>query len=310
MQLLPDSNTNLSSTASDAASATAPRFVRAVYDMLQNEDQRILSWSADGSHFQVYDVARLESEVLRKYFKHNKFSSFQRQLNNFGFHKWTKTRASVATFSHDVLVRCHPAHLGALASQMTPMTPMKTQTKTTPAAFSSVPVEPCTAAKRPRALLAVPSEQPASVKKHKMSPRDVCAVDDQADISFSCTLEPLWLLDGNYSKGDLLLDWDAVDLVELDWDAVISPVEIEVEAGCDDNDFGSVMGVDADLACAAVCGLLTDDDVAAALDNLDAADALLGRDLDAMLGVAISDMDFVDDFIDDFSVDADAMLSV
>ncbi|ETL32206.1 hypothetical protein L916_15192, partial [Phytophthora nicotianae] len=42
-----------------------PRFVRAVYDMLQNEDQCILSWSADGSHFQVYDVPRLESEVLR-----------------------------------------------------------------------------------------------------------------------------------------------------------------------------------------------------------------------------------------------------
>ncbi|KAG3107312.1 hypothetical protein PI124_g12753, partial [Phytophthora idaei] len=59
---------------SNTIDATVPRFVRAVYDMLQNEDQRILSWSADGSRFQVYDVPRLETEVLRKYFKHDKFS--------------------------------------------------------------------------------------------------------------------------------------------------------------------------------------------------------------------------------------------
>ncbi|ETP08420.1 hypothetical protein F441_15589, partial [Phytophthora nicotianae CJ01A1] len=47
---------------SDTSFVIVPRFVRAVYDMLQNEDQCILSWSADGSHFQVYDVPRLESE--------------------------------------------------------------------------------------------------------------------------------------------------------------------------------------------------------------------------------------------------------
>lgn len=294
------SNANTPPITSDTASASVPRFVRSVYDMLQNEDQRILSWSADGSHFQVHDVTRLESEVLRKYFKHNKFSSFQRQLNNFGFHKWTKTRASVATFSHDVLVRCHPSHLGALASQMT-------MTKTTLAAIATVPTKSSAVMKRPRGLEATASEQPAFVKKQKMSPRDVCAVDDLSDVSFACMLEPLWLLDGSCSKNDLLLDaLDSVDLAELDWDAVVSPMEKEVEASSDGADFSGCIDVEAGIACAVACVQLTEDDVAAVLDSLEAADALFGCESDAVLGDAIFDIDFGDDF----NVDADTTLSV
>jgi hypothetical protein len=95
-----------------------PRFVRTLYDILHDEDPCILSWSVDGSHFQVFDVPRLEREILPKYFKHCKFASFQRQLNNFGFRKWTKTRASVCTFSHDFLHRCQPSQLAALVTEM------------------------------------------------------------------------------------------------------------------------------------------------------------------------------------------------
>ncbi|GMF39840.1 unnamed protein product [Phytophthora fragariaefolia] len=95
-----------------------PRFVRTLYDILHDEDPCILSWSVDGSHFKVYDVPRLEREILPKYFKHSKFASFQRQLNNFGFRKWTKTRASVCTFSHEFLHECHPSQLAPLVAEM------------------------------------------------------------------------------------------------------------------------------------------------------------------------------------------------
>ncbi|EGZ05880.1 hypothetical protein PHYSODRAFT_258121 [Phytophthora sojae] len=298
-------------TASDA---TVPRFVRAVYDMLQNEDQRILSWSADGSHFQVYDVPRLETEVLRKYFKHGKFTSFQRQLNNFGFHKWTKTRASVATFSHDVLVWCHVSELAVLVSRM------KKNKPTTAAAAAATARSTTMSAKRPRSLLAATPETSSAAKKQKMSPRDVCAVDDLAEISFDCVLEPLWALGDNCNTDDgLLLDpLDSVELtalVELDWDAAISPLQLELEADARADENNNSIDVD----CAA-SGLLSEDDVAAVVCDLDAAQVLSNCELDSLLGDA-SDSDDADFAIDanfdmatsigiDVALDADSLLFV
>jgi len=46
--------------------------------------------------------------VLPKYFKHRKYTSFQRQLNYFNFKKWTKSKAVVCTFSNDHFVRDRP----------------------------------------------------------------------------------------------------------------------------------------------------------------------------------------------------------
>ncbi|GMF16303.1 unnamed protein product [Phytophthora lilii] len=97
-----------------------PKFLRSLYDILHYEDQSILTWSKDGTYFQIFDTKRLEIAVLPKYFKHGKFASFQRQLNNFGFRKWTKTQSSVCTFSHHHLVRCHPQQLAEFISRRPP----------------------------------------------------------------------------------------------------------------------------------------------------------------------------------------------
>ena len=40
-----------------------------------------------GGRIRVHDPHRLESEILSRYFRHSKYSSFQRQLNYFGFRK-------------------------------------------------------------------------------------------------------------------------------------------------------------------------------------------------------------------------------
>ncbi|ETO76512.1 hypothetical protein F444_08072 [Phytophthora nicotianae P1976] len=113
----------VSTTTSKASTLRAmrvPKFLRSLYDILQYEDQTILTWSKDGTYFQIFDTKRLEIVVLPKYFKHGKFASFQRQLNNFGFRKWTKTQSSVCTFSHHHLVRCHPQQLAEFISRRPP----------------------------------------------------------------------------------------------------------------------------------------------------------------------------------------------
>ncbi|KAF4047022.1 HSF-type DNA-binding [Phytophthora infestans] len=268
-----------SNNITDATFATVPRFVRIVYGMLHNEDQRILSWSADGSHFQVYDVPRLETEVLRKFFKHGKFSSFQRQLNNFGFHKWTKTRASVATFSHEVPVRCHPSQLAVLMGQM------KLKQKAV-VVMTKAPVKPTTSMKRPRNLLAFTTDLTTSAKKQKRSPRDVCAIDEQSDVCFASFVDPLWLMeDATFGFNDDLLllgVLDSVDLETLDWDAVATSLDVS-NSQSSTIDFDADMDLLFDVDCAELIGVLTEDDVCAGLGGLDTIPALTECETELLL---------------------------
>lgn len=48
---------------------------------------KYIHWTPDGRLFQVEHREEFTSEMLPKYFKHNKFSSFVRQLNMYGWHK-------------------------------------------------------------------------------------------------------------------------------------------------------------------------------------------------------------------------------
>ncbi|RCV12603.1 hypothetical protein SETIT_2G282400v2 [Setaria italica] len=47
----------------------------------------VISWNEDGSTFVVWRPAEFARDLLPKYFKHNNFSSFVRQLNTYGFRK-------------------------------------------------------------------------------------------------------------------------------------------------------------------------------------------------------------------------------
>ncbi|EQC41728.1 hypothetical protein SDRG_01683 [Saprolegnia diclina VS20] len=88
-----------------------PKFLRYLYQMLETEDPAIIAWAFDGSSIQILDLHAVANVVLPKYFKHSNYASFQRQLNYFGFRKWTKSQTNICTFSHPEFRQNRPDRL-------------------------------------------------------------------------------------------------------------------------------------------------------------------------------------------------------
>jgi len=86
----------------------AAPFLKNLRTMLDVESDSILKWTADGTAFEIHDMDGMMTHILPKYFKHRKYTSFQRQLNYFNFRKWTKSKAKICTFSNDYFVRDQP----------------------------------------------------------------------------------------------------------------------------------------------------------------------------------------------------------
>ena len=70
-----------------------------------------LQWTPDGDAFVIgSDLARLESETLPQYFRHNRFQSLVRQLNFYSFRKINRER-NVWIYKHNLFRRDHPEDL-------------------------------------------------------------------------------------------------------------------------------------------------------------------------------------------------------
>jgi hypothetical protein len=79
-------------------------FPMRLYAMLEAEDSEIVSWSRSGTAFRVHNVYRFREETLPKYYRHNKITSFQRQLNLYGFKRLHKGE-DAGSYSHAGFVR-------------------------------------------------------------------------------------------------------------------------------------------------------------------------------------------------------------
>ncbi|KAL9242837.1 hypothetical protein vseg_016797 [Gypsophila vaccaria] len=76
------------SCGSDSQRTLPTPFLTKTYQLVDDSSvDDLISWNGDGSGFIVWRPAEFARDLLPKYFKHNNFSSFVRQLNTYGFRK-------------------------------------------------------------------------------------------------------------------------------------------------------------------------------------------------------------------------------
>jgi hypothetical protein len=68
----------------------------------------LIAWDPTGGSFHVYDQARFAREILPRYFKHNNFASFIRQLNMYGFRKMSTIEHGSLKNERDDIEFAHP----------------------------------------------------------------------------------------------------------------------------------------------------------------------------------------------------------
>ncbi|ODV65875.1 hypothetical protein HYPBUDRAFT_112088 [Hyphopichia burtonii NRRL Y-1933] len=81
-------NSNNKKKKENTGPKTRPAFVMKIWSMVNDpSNHEYIRWNDDGKTFQVFHREEFMKVILPKYFKHNNFASFVRQLNMYGWHK-------------------------------------------------------------------------------------------------------------------------------------------------------------------------------------------------------------------------------
>lgn len=80
--------TNTKKRKENVSTKIRPAFVMKIWSMVNDPaNHDYIRWNEDGKTFQVFHREEFMKLILPKYFKHNNFASFVRQLNMYGWHK-------------------------------------------------------------------------------------------------------------------------------------------------------------------------------------------------------------------------------
>ncbi|KAI8619645.1 hypothetical protein BC830DRAFT_728719 [Chytriomyces sp. MP71] len=85
-----------------SAAKSVPAFLNKLYNMVSDPSSDLIHWTDDGQAFVVEKHEEFAQRVLPRFFKHNNFSSFVRQLNMYGFHKVPHLQAGALLVEDEV----------------------------------------------------------------------------------------------------------------------------------------------------------------------------------------------------------------
>ena len=81
-------------------------------DLHEPELANIISWQPHGRSFMTRDIAKMEEVILPRFFRHNNYASFRRQMNVWGFKRLSQSGPDHNAYYHELFLRsklhlCH-----------------------------------------------------------------------------------------------------------------------------------------------------------------------------------------------------------
>jgi len=120
-------------TAAEGGNKRVATFVQKFYDIVSHpnfSNNNVVGWNATGDAVIVHDSHELERLVLPLFFRHDKYSSFVRQLNQYNFHK-TRQSARIE-FSNPNFLKDRPDLLVYIERKQPMWTPSQQSISVTP----------------------------------------------------------------------------------------------------------------------------------------------------------------------------------